>query len=129
MILSILFLPAIIGIDSLIVGIALNYLISSIINVISLYKSCPIKINFTAYLIKAISLTIPTIIFGHFLKNVLIIKLGFILGTILSVGGTAIFSLVLNGIFGMFNFIFDKTLYFNFPKKRYAHYYRQQHKQ
>lgn len=128
MILSILFLPAIIGIDSLIVGILLNYLISSIVNVISLYKSCPLKVNFTTYLIKATTLTIPTTIFGYFLKNVLIIQLGFVLGTILSIGITACFSLVLNGIFGMYNFIFDKTLYVNFFKKRYTLYYRQQHK-
>jgi len=108
MILSIIFLPAILGIDALTVGMLLNFTLSAIINLIMLYKTSPEKIEFLKYLFVSAMTVIPTATFGVFLKNLLILKTNLTVSTIAGVFVTAVFSFLLFWIFGLFDFLESK---------------------
>lgn len=78
MLLCIWFLPSVIGVYSLLVGFAFVYGLSTILNLKLLNKHCPIKPKYKGYTIFATLLTIPTIIFGVMLENLLISFLGIV---------------------------------------------------
>ena len=104
MILCILFLPAIIGVDALTVGMFLNFLLGAIINIFILYKTSPKKPKFVKFLLISSFLILPSTIFGQFVKNILLLKTNLAITTILGTCFTASFSLLSFYIFGLLDF-------------------------
>ncbi len=76
MLLCILFLPKYIGIYSLLVGFTFVFGLTTLFNLILLRKECVEKPKYLPFLIKVALLTLPTILFGGLLKNILLPVLG-----------------------------------------------------
>lgn len=94
MLLSIWILPQFIGIYSLLVGFSFVFGLSSIFNLILMYKSCREKPRFIRFLLLGTFCCLPTLIFGIMLKGLLLGVLGSVL-TFFVVG-------ILQGLFGLF---------------------------
>ena len=94
MLLSIWILPQFIGIYSLLVGFSFVFGLSSIFNLILMYKSCKFKPRFIRFLLLGTFCCLPTLIFGFMLKGLLLSILGSVL-TFFVVG-------LIQGIFGLF---------------------------
>lgn len=107
MIICIYFLPPIIGIDALVIGMFLNYAITAIINLIMLCKTSPKKIEFGKFLATTCFLIAPTVLFGVLAKNALNAyineQITAIICSFLVVG--FIFALTL--AFGLLDFVFE----------------------
>ena len=101
MIACIYFLPKFIGVNSLIVGMALNYLISGILNIILIYNVSPVKPKIISYLIKACAFSVPSFLIGCFMKNILFKRINFTFALIICCSITAAFQLLLFYIFNM----------------------------
>lgn len=104
MFLSILFLPTVIGINSLIVGMGISTIITSFLNILMLKKKLHINIEITKNLILFALFTIPTMAITAFLGSLLsyVFPLFFVVG-ISSVVGVVIFS-TLCFVFNVVNF-------------------------
>lgn len=104
MILCIYFLPKYLGVNALIVGTFVNYFISATLNLITLKKVSPEKINVLWYFIKALLFTVPSTILGVFLRNLLFFRINFVVALIIGCGITGLFQLGLFFVFGMIDF-------------------------
>ena len=104
MILCIYFLPKYLGVNALIVGTFINYFISATLNLITLKKVSPEKINVLWYFIKALLFTLPSTILGVFLRNLLFFRINFVVALIIGCGVTGLFQLGLFFVFGMIDF-------------------------
>ena len=109
MIACIYFLPSVIGVDSLIVGIFLNYTVSAVINVILLYKYVPVKLKLAKFFITALLTLIPPVVFGSLLKNVIGLRLGVFISTVILALSVLLFNGALMLILGLFDFVLDKN--------------------
>ena len=104
MLLSIWFLPSVIGIYALLVGFAFVYGLSTILNLKLLNKHCPIKPRYKKYTFFATLLTIPTIIFGVMLENLLLPILGIVWTFLIVSALLVVFQGLLYLSFGIFSF-------------------------
>ena len=86
MLLSIWFLPSVIGIYSLLVGFSFIYGLTTLLNLILLHKNCDKKPKYLKFLIFSALLVIPTVLFGLMIEKLLLPVLGtFLTFTICSV--------------------------------------------
>ncbi len=108
MLVCIYFLPSVIGIDALTVGMFCNFLITAIINVVLLYKTCPIKIKVLKPIILALLSVIPSALFGIFLKGILKNLLSVWLLAIICSALIFLFALAFLAAFGLLDFVFEK---------------------
>ncbi len=76
MLLSIWFLPSVVGIYSLLVGFTFVYGLSTVLNLILLNKKCPVKPKYFNFLTPSILFVPPLILLGFLLKNLLLTLLG-----------------------------------------------------
>lgn len=107
MIICIYFLPPLIGIDALILGMFLNYTITAIINVILLYKTSRQKFEFLKPLIICCILVVPSVIFGTFAKNTLSLYLNESFSAIVCSFLVVCFYFTLTLAFGLLDFVFE----------------------
>ena len=76
MLVSIWVLPAFIGIYSLLVGFSFVYVITTFLNIYLLKKKCPDKPEIYKYVLSAVAITLPALIFGVMVERLLINFLG-----------------------------------------------------
>ncbi len=111
MLLCVYFLPQFIGVYALCVGEVLSYLISSISNLVLTNKKSPIKLHYQKHILIVGLLTIPVIIFGLLIHNILTLLMSaifaFIITGILMLGLTYI----IYKLFNVVNFKLVKELF------------------
>lgn len=76
MLLSIWFLPSVVGIYSLLIGFSFVYGLTTLLNLILLYKNCPIKPEIKSFSIKCVLCVLPTAVLGFMLEKLLLHLLG-----------------------------------------------------
>lgn len=76
MLLSIWFLPQVMGIYALLVGFSCVYIMTTLLNLIYLYKKCPVKPRLIKYTVLAAAMTLPSALLGFMLKKLLTDILG-----------------------------------------------------
>lgn len=76
MLLSVWFLPSIMGIYSLLVGFAFTHILATVLNLILIHKHCGKKPEYLNFLLCSALLLIPTSILGLMLEKMLITRLG-----------------------------------------------------
>lgn len=69
---SIYFLPKYFGIYSLIVGLLLSYLTTSVFNLLLIKNTCKRPPKYTLFIIASVLFIVPSALFGHLIKGVLI---------------------------------------------------------
>ena len=84
MLLSIWFLPQFIGIYALLVGFSFVYVLTTVLNVMLIYKKCPEKPNFIWFFLFSAVLTLPAISLGVILEKLLLKALGTFLCMVIS---------------------------------------------
>lgn len=109
MLLSIWFLPKVMGIYSLLVGFGFVYGLSSVLNLRLLQKNCPKKPRYKSFLLGGILLCLPTSLFGFFIEKLL----SPILGTFFTLAVSSIFMVVFHVLlyvgFGLIEFSFIRS--------------------
>ena len=118
LILSVYFLPKILGANSLILGYYFSFTISSILNLILLEKKCKEKIGYKKFLILGSIFILPSSLLGVFLKNILSLKMPNILVLTLCCLCVVLFNLL---FYFVFDFISIKIFFKkrNFTKRNY----------
>lgn len=106
MIVCIFFLPKIIGINSLILGIFLNYTITATVNVALLYKYVPVKIKVIKHIALSLIAIIPSALIGFFIRNMTLF-LGNIFTAIISSFIILIFTGLIMLSLGLFDFLLE----------------------
>jgi hypothetical protein len=109
MLLSVIFLPQILGIYSLVVGFTFIYGITSVLNLILLNKCCVEKPKYLKFLLLSTLLCVPTIIFGLMLEKLLLSVLGIFLTFIVCSSSMLIFQVLLFFGFNLISVDFIKT--------------------
>lgn len=71
MLLSIWFLPAYIGIYALLVGFSFVYVITTVLNLMLLYKKCPVKPRIIKYVTVSALITLPAALLGYMTEKML----------------------------------------------------------
>lgn len=104
MLLCIYFLPKYLGVNSLIAGMAISYVVSSVANVILLYKVSPVKPKILAYISVSCLFIIPSTLLGLLAKNLLFARLPHAVALIVCVVAVGLFQLGLFYVFGMTDF-------------------------
>ncbi len=66
------FLPKYLGIYSLVVGLFISYVITAVCNLILIKKTCKRPPEYSFFILASIFLIIPSAVFGHLLKGILI---------------------------------------------------------
>lgn len=119
---SIIFLPKYLGVNSMIFGMILSYLITALLNVRAVIKVCPEKPSLVSYIVRGTAFIIPSYLAGYFLNNLISPVLGEFLSLVLSAALSGGFSLALFYIFGMLDFngknqAFSSVAFFRRGKK------------
>ena len=104
LIICILFLPSVMGINALILGMLIYYGINCSINFFLLSKASPSKPNYLSYVMKTSLLVIPTAFFGSQLKSVLSLKFSLPIALGISMVAIAVFETVLFVLFGVIDY-------------------------
>ena len=76
MLLSIWFLPKLVGIYALLIGFSFIYGLTTLLNLVLIGKNCPIKPNYLKFLGYSVGFMLPVTLFGIMLENMLIAPLG-----------------------------------------------------
>lgn len=110
MLLSIWFLPSVMGIYSLLAGFTFVYGISTVLNLVLLNKNCVKKPSYMKFLLYAVSFLIPTALIGLMLEKLLLPFLGIFFTFVVCAAVMIIFNLLLYVGFGLvgINFIKNK---------------------
>ena len=110
LILCIYFLPKYIGVYSLIVGLFISYVITATCNLILIKKTCKRPPNYSLFIIASVFFIVPSALFGHLLKGILINYLPVNLSVIICSFAVVIFIYLLFKIFNLFSLreVFDK---------------------
>lgn len=110
MLLCIWFLPAVAGIYALLIGFAFVYVLTTVLNLRLINKNCLKKPEYLKYLIKCGLTIIPSLIFGFFLKKVLLRALGTFFTLVICSVAICSFNLLLLFALGLIdlNFTFIK---------------------
>ncbi len=101
MMVCIYFLPHYIGIYSLMIGFFGQFFITALLNVYILRKKITANINISKFAVKSVLFTIPTLLFGFMLNNILSTISNNTLTCIIGSLSVVIFNLILYIIFGM----------------------------
>lgn len=101
---SIIFLPKYLGVNSMIFGMILSYLITAVLNVRTVIRVCPEKPSLIPYIVRGSAFIIPSFLAGYFLNNLASPALGEFASLVISSALSAIFSLALFYVFGMLDF-------------------------
>ncbi len=109
MLLSIWFLPPIIGIYALIVGFGFAYGLTAFFNLKLLNKNCPEKPKYKTFLVRAILTTLPSILFGLMLEKLLLPVTGTALTLVLCAFLIVVFNCLMFFGFGILTFKSAKT--------------------
>ena len=104
MIVCIYFFTKFLGVYSLIVGMSASYIVSSVANMILLYKVSPVKPQILPYVFAACTFILPSSALGLFLKNLLQCRLPDLAVTFIGVLVVAVFQFALFYVFGMTKF-------------------------
>lgn len=104
MLLSIWFLPKYVGIYALIIGFAMVYGITTILNLRLLNKNCAQKPRYQKFLITSALLTLPSILFGIMLERLMLPTFGTVLTLFCCAFLTAVFNVLLYFGFGLITF-------------------------
>jgi stage V sporulation protein B len=103
LVLSIYFLPKIIGVYSLVVGLIISYFITSVFNLKLIKRTCKRPPEFSFYIAVSTALIVPTALFGYLLKGIIIRFLPLSLTVLIVSALTTIFIYLLFKIFNLFN--------------------------
>jgi len=76
MLLSIWFLPKLVGIYALLIGFSFIYGLTTLLNLVLIGKNCPVKPNYLKFLGYSVGFMLPVTLFGIMLENMLIAPLG-----------------------------------------------------
>ncbi len=118
MIISIYVLPKFIGIYALLVGFTFVYGLTTLLNLILLYKKMPIKPRILKFCSSSILLLIPTILLGEMLKRLLLSYLGaFLTVLVVSIILVAFLGACFFG-FNLVEFNMVKSTFFSKKKKK-----------
>ncbi|MDY2880951.1 MAG: oligosaccharide flippase family protein [Candidatus Borkfalkiaceae bacterium] len=101
LILSVLFLPKYLGAKSLSFGMFFNFTVSATGNLVLLYRVCPEKPRLFGFIAKSFFFTLPCMLFGIFLRNLLTAKMSAL--PVFLVGATVlgVTELILYSVFGL----------------------------
>ncbi len=114
MLISIWFLPSVIGVYALLVGFTCVYGITTLLNFILLAKNCVQKPRYVKFCLQATALIIPTVIFGLILETLLLKLLGtFFTFVVCALACVAFYGLICFG-FNLINFEIIKNKLGNF---------------
>ena len=102
LIFCIYFLPSIIGVYALIVGLLFSYIITSVCNLKLIKRTCKRPPEFTFYITVSTMLIIPSALFGYLLKGILIRFIPLSLTVLLVSALTVVFICMLFKIFNLF---------------------------
>ena len=108
MLLSIWFLPSVMGLYSLLVGFAFIYGLTSILNLVLLNKHCKKSPNYRKCLISSIAFCIPTCVLGFMLEKMLLPLFGTLFTLLICMGIMLVFNILLYLGFGFVNVNFIK---------------------
>lgn len=103
LVLSIYFLPKIIGVYSLVVGLIISYFLTSVFNLKLIKRTCKRPPEFSFYIAVSSALIVPTALFGYLLKGIIIRFLPLSLTVLIVSAITTIFIYLLFKIFNLFN--------------------------
>jgi stage V sporulation protein B len=121
MLLSIWFLPSVIGIYSLLIGFTFVFGLTTVLNLWLLNKHCPEKPKYVKFLITAFLTTLPSILFGALLERLLLSVLGTFFTLFTCAIFTALFNILMYFGFGLVTFNKTKTMLTKiFAKKKTA---------
>jgi stage V sporulation protein B len=95
MLLSVWFLPSIMGIYSLLIGFVFIYGLTTLLNLVLLHKNCENKLLYLKFIVYAILFLIPTSITGLMLEKMLLPLLGTFLTFIVCTGVMVVFNALL----------------------------------
>ena len=99
LVLSIVFLPKYLGVDSLILGMILSYSVTAVLNLRAVNKVCPKSPDTASYIVRAAAFVIPGCLAGYFANNLFLPGAGEFFAVI-SLG----VPLILFYVFGMLDF-------------------------
>ena len=104
------FLPKYIGVYSLIVGLFISYVITATCNLILIKKTCKRPPNYSLFIIASVFFIVPSALFGHLLKGILINYLSVNLTVIICSIAVVIFIYLLFKVFNLFSLkeVFEK---------------------
>ena len=103
LVLSIYFLPKIIGVYSLVVGLIISYFLTSVFNLKLIKRTCKRPPEFSFYIAVSTALIVPSALFGYLLKGIIIRFLPLSLTVLIVSALTTIFIYLLFKIFNLFN--------------------------
>lgn len=104
LVLSIVFLPKYLGVDSLILGMILSYSVTAVLNLRAVNKVCPKSPDTASYIVRAAAFVIPGCLAGYFANNLFLPGAGeFFAAAISSVISLGV-PLTLFYVFGMLDF-------------------------
>ena len=107
---SIYFLPKYLGVYSLVVGLFISYVLTATFNLILIRKTCKRPPEYSFFIIASIFLIIPSALFGHLLKGILLNYLPVYLTIIICALSVVAFIYLLFKIFNLFSLkeVFEK---------------------
>ncbi len=100
---SIYFLPKYIGIYSLVVGLLLSYLTTTILNLRLIKKTCKTPPKYNAFIITSIIFLLPTTLLGYLLKEVLLRFLSVTPAVLIASTVVVIFNYLFYKVFDLFD--------------------------
>ena len=119
MLVSVLVLPSVLGIYSLILGFAFVYVITTVCNLLLINKTCKEKPKYLRFIIYSLIFIIPTTLLGFMLERLLLNLLGSVL-TLFAVSGILfVFNGLLYFVFGLIsiNYLKSKLRYKRIKKR------------
>ena len=118
MIVSVWILPKFIGVYALLVGFTFVYGLTTLLNLILLYKKMPIKPKIFKFTFSSIALLLPSIFLGELLKRLLLSYLGVFFTFLVVAIILVTFSCALYFGFNLIEFSMIKSTFFSKKKKR-----------
>ena len=100
---SIYFLPKYLGVYALVVGLFISYVITATCNLLLIKKTCKRPPEYSFFIIASIFLIVPSALFGHLLKGILLNYLPVYLTVIICAFAVVIFIYLLFKIFNLFS--------------------------
>ena len=119
MLLSVFFLPKVIGIYALLIGYTLVYVLTTVLNLVLINKRCKIKPQYKKFLISSFLLLFPTVIMGFMLEKMLLPIVGSGVSLIIICISLSVFITALFLGFNLINVNFCRVKLFRKNKQNY----------
>ena len=103
LLLCIWFLPNVIGIYSLVVGLMISYIITAVCNIKLISKTCIVAPKFTVFIVASLVFIVPSTLLSYLLNNVLILVIPKTLSIIITGIITVAFTYLFYKIFDLFD--------------------------